>query len=157
MSGIRQPSQSVGSGSTTNSARGANSRIRCSCGKYAAVRTVKNGPNMGMRFYGFPLWPDTQCEMFNWVTTSTDLEGLELKIMEKDTEICELEYEKKLKEDKIKKLQLKKDKYCDALAGMKTEMEELKTQIRKRRKNERRMYLMLLLSWIVFGFSYVYG
>uniref|UniRef100_A0A803MZR1 Myb/SANT-like DNA-binding domain-containing protein n=1 Tax=Chenopodium quinoa TaxID=63459 RepID=A0A803MZR1_CHEQI len=100
---------------------------------------------------------DTQCEMFNWVTTSTDLEGLELKIMEKDTEICELEYEKKLKEDKIKKLQLKKDKYCDALAGMKTEMEELKTQIRKRRKNERRMYLMLLLSWIVFGFSYVYG
>uniref|UniRef100_A0A803MR80 GRF-type domain-containing protein n=1 Tax=Chenopodium quinoa TaxID=63459 RepID=A0A803MR80_CHEQI len=90
MSGRRQPSQSGGCGSTINSARGANSRIRCSCGKYAVVRKVKNGPNMGMRFYGCPLWPDTQREMFKWVTTtSTDLEDLEMKIMEKDTEICE--------------------------------------------------------------------
>ncbi|KAL2923035.1 DNA topoisomerase 3-alpha [Bienertia sinuspersici] len=32
-------------------------KLECHYGNYAVVRTVKNGPNVGMKFYGCPKWP----------------------------------------------------------------------------------------------------
>ncbi|KAL2936539.1 DNA topoisomerase 3-alpha, partial [Bienertia sinuspersici] len=32
-------------------------KLKCNCGNYAVVQTVKNGPNVGMKFYGCPKWP----------------------------------------------------------------------------------------------------
>uniref|UniRef100_A0A803KXD7 Uncharacterized protein n=1 Tax=Chenopodium quinoa TaxID=63459 RepID=A0A803KXD7_CHEQI len=86
MFGRGQPSHSGGSGRSITSRREANPKIRCSCGKDAVVRT------------------DTQCETFKWRTTTSHMEDLEMKIMEKDTEICELEFEQKMKVDRIKKV-----------------------------------------------------
>ncbi|KAL2933525.1 DNA topoisomerase 3-alpha [Bienertia sinuspersici] len=34
----------------------ANSKVRCSCGNYAVVRTIRNGPDVGTKFYGCPEW-----------------------------------------------------------------------------------------------------
>ncbi|KAL2929962.1 DNA topoisomerase 3-alpha [Bienertia sinuspersici] len=33
------------------------SKMQCKCGNDAVIRTVKNGPNCGSKFYGCPLWP----------------------------------------------------------------------------------------------------
>ncbi|KAL2937537.1 DNA topoisomerase 3-alpha, partial [Bienertia sinuspersici] len=70
-----------------------NSNVRCNCGKEALIRTVKNGLNLGMKFYGCPLWPDTI--------------------------ICELEVELKNRDEKTKKLQSKKAKLEEDLKHMK--------------------------------------
>ncbi|KAL2925352.1 DNA topoisomerase 3-alpha, partial [Bienertia sinuspersici] len=32
-------------------------RVKCKCGSDAVVRTVRNGNNVGSKFYGCPLWP----------------------------------------------------------------------------------------------------
>ncbi|KAL2905605.1 DNA topoisomerase 3-alpha [Bienertia sinuspersici] len=45
------------SGSSSNQKIVGNSYVRCNCGKEALIRTVKNGPNLGMKFYGCPFWP----------------------------------------------------------------------------------------------------
>uniref|UniRef100_A0A803M7V0 GRF-type domain-containing protein n=1 Tax=Chenopodium quinoa TaxID=63459 RepID=A0A803M7V0_CHEQI len=105
MVGKRQSS----SGSLSSFAREENQKIHCNCGNYALVRSVKQDPNIGMKFYGCPLWPDTQCEMFRWVNQSNPVEDLQYHVLEKETSICELEYEQQCRDDKIKRLQLKKD------------------------------------------------
>ena len=45
------------SGSSSTNKRVVNAKIRCDCGREALIKTVRNGPNMGMKFYGCPLWP----------------------------------------------------------------------------------------------------
>ncbi|KAL2928337.1 DNA topoisomerase 3-alpha [Bienertia sinuspersici] len=31
-------------------------KLKCHCGNYVVVRTLKNGPNDRMKFYGCPKW-----------------------------------------------------------------------------------------------------
>ncbi|KAL2940172.1 DNA topoisomerase 3-alpha [Bienertia sinuspersici] len=31
--------------------------MKCNCGNDAVIRTVRNGPNAGSKFFGCPLWP----------------------------------------------------------------------------------------------------
>uniref|UniRef100_A0A803MD62 GRF-type domain-containing protein n=1 Tax=Chenopodium quinoa TaxID=63459 RepID=A0A803MD62_CHEQI len=105
MSAKRQSSQSGRSPSSSNSRREVHPKIKCSCGNDAVIRTVKNCPNMGMRFYGCPLWPiNTQCEMFKRLNTSNCMEDMQMQIFEKDIIICEMEKEQKMRDEKIKKL-----------------------------------------------------
>ncbi|KAL2906662.1 DNA topoisomerase 3-alpha [Bienertia sinuspersici] len=55
MAGKRQFFSCSGSSSDL---RGVNqSKVKCQCGGDAILRTVKNGPNAGLKFYGCPLWP----------------------------------------------------------------------------------------------------
>ncbi|KAL2922095.1 DNA topoisomerase 3-alpha [Bienertia sinuspersici] len=37
------------------SVNSTNSKVRCSCGRVAIVRTVRNGSNTGTKFYGCPM------------------------------------------------------------------------------------------------------
>lgn len=48
---------SHGSGNSANTGRLSNSKVRCSCGNDAVVRTVRNGVDVGKQFYGCPKWP----------------------------------------------------------------------------------------------------
>ncbi|KAL2923528.1 DNA topoisomerase 3-alpha [Bienertia sinuspersici] len=49
---------SFGSGSFSHSSRRLlQNRVKCNCGNDAVIRTVRNGPNAGSRFYVCPLWP----------------------------------------------------------------------------------------------------
>lgn len=43
--------------SGSSSSRGCLSNLKCKCGTDAVVRTVKNGLNSGMKFYGCHSWP----------------------------------------------------------------------------------------------------
>ncbi|KAL2892769.1 DNA topoisomerase 3-alpha [Bienertia sinuspersici] len=42
------------SSSSSNSKRV--STVKCKCGNDAVMKTVKNGVNVGSKFYGCPLW-----------------------------------------------------------------------------------------------------
>ncbi|KAL2907066.1 DNA topoisomerase 3-alpha [Bienertia sinuspersici] len=53
MSSRRQGSNT--SGSSSNSKRA--SKVKCKCGNDDIMRTIKNGVNVGSKFYGCPLWP----------------------------------------------------------------------------------------------------
>uniref|UniRef100_A0A803MZM5 GRF-type domain-containing protein n=1 Tax=Chenopodium quinoa TaxID=63459 RepID=A0A803MZM5_CHEQI len=77
---------------------------KCSCGLDAVVRTVKKGQNVGSKFYGCPKWPDTSCTFMKWIEASNEDE-LRYQIFEKDTTIAEMEYQKTLMEEKLKKVQ----------------------------------------------------
>ena len=64
MSGGRHISSgSLGSCSTS---RGLFERkIKCTCGFDAVVRTVKQGQNVGCKFYGCPKWPVSSKILFS--------------------------------------------------------------------------------------------
>ncbi|KAL2925143.1 DNA topoisomerase 3-alpha [Bienertia sinuspersici] len=69
------------SGSSSNNKIVGNSNICCNCGKEALIVTVKYGPNLGIKFYGCPLWLDKQCEFFRRVNEHTDMEEHQLIIV----------------------------------------------------------------------------
>uniref|UniRef100_A0A803KQK6 GRF-type domain-containing protein n=1 Tax=Chenopodium quinoa TaxID=63459 RepID=A0A803KQK6_CHEQI len=99
------------SASSSSSKSGVVAKMRCNCGREAVVRTVKNGPNLGKKFHSCPLWPDTDCKFFKWVDGGDEIaDDLRFQLFEKDTTVAELELEKSLSKEKVKKIQLKKDK-----------------------------------------------
>uniref|UniRef100_A0A803MU48 GRF-type domain-containing protein n=1 Tax=Chenopodium quinoa TaxID=63459 RepID=A0A803MU48_CHEQI len=71
--------------SSSSIKRMGNSKIRCNCGNQALIKTVRKGPNLGMKFYGCPMWPDTQCDFFKWVNEQAEMEDYEVKLLEKET------------------------------------------------------------------------
>ncbi|KAL2898314.1 DNA topoisomerase 3-alpha [Bienertia sinuspersici] len=114
------------SGSSSNQKNVGNSNVRCNCRKEALIRTVKNGPNLGMKFYGCPLWPDKHCEFFRWVNEHTNIEENHLKLLEKDTVICELEVELKIEMRRQRSCNQKKAKLEEDLKHMKNELSEMR-------------------------------
>ncbi|KAL2904443.1 DNA topoisomerase 3-alpha [Bienertia sinuspersici] len=42
---------------SSTSRSGATSNTLCICGRIAVVRTVKSGPNVGLKLHGCPNWP----------------------------------------------------------------------------------------------------
>ncbi|KAL2924860.1 DNA topoisomerase 3-alpha [Bienertia sinuspersici] len=143
-------SGSYASGSSSISKRDGQSRIRCRCGKDAVVRTVRQGPNLGMKFYGCPSWPDTQCDMFRWVNQSINLDDYAMKILEKETIIHEMEAELKTKDEKIKKLQLNKENLEEDVQEMKFEVSCTRIELIKSARNEKNLMIALVLSWLFF-------
>ncbi|KAL2907080.1 DNA topoisomerase 3-alpha [Bienertia sinuspersici] len=104
----------------------ANSKVRCSCGNYAVVRTVRNGPDVGTKFYGCPKWPHTTCQLFVPVDDKSVVEDLQLKLMEKDTTIAELEMHLKFNENRLEELVKKNKDLAEEVDNLKTEMWEQK-------------------------------
>ncbi|KAL2895003.1 DNA topoisomerase 3-alpha [Bienertia sinuspersici] len=68
--------------------------MKCNCGNDAVIRTIRNGPNAGSKFYGCPLLPDTKCEMFKLIDGSNFAEELQ-------SQLLEMEVVEKFKDDKI--------------------------------------------------------
>ncbi|KAL2896368.1 DNA topoisomerase 3-alpha, partial [Bienertia sinuspersici] len=63
--------------------KGIHPKLKCNCGNDAVIRTVKNGPNVGSRFYGCPMWPDTKCQMFKLIDgNNVDVEDLQFRLLE---------------------------------------------------------------------------
>ncbi|KAL2937815.1 Endonuclease 8-like 3 [Bienertia sinuspersici] len=106
--------------------------------------TVKNGPNVGSKFYGCPLWPDTKCEIFKLIDGNNDVEGLQVQLLE-NTTIAEMEVVQKLKDDKIKKLQKKKGSLEGELNGLKCEMSKLKVDMVKENTVKANLQLALVI------------
>ncbi|XP_056688228.1 uncharacterized protein [Spinacia oleracea] len=149
MTGLNQ--STVGSGSSSNSRGGMVPPFLCECGNYSVVRTVKRGPNIGIKFHGCPLWPNTKCEFFRWIPDNNKLDNLQLQILEANTTIAQMEYEKKLMEEKIKKLQTKKDNLEEDVQEMKNELCQMRIEMMKSSRNERNGTMALYFSWFFFS------
>ncbi|KAL2897089.1 Kinesin-like protein KIN-14N, partial [Bienertia sinuspersici] len=134
---------STGSGSSSNSSRRlVQYWVKCNCG---TMLIVKNGPNVGSKFYGCPLWPDTKCEMFNLNDGINDVEDLEVQLLEKNTAVAERQVVKKLKDDKTKKLQKKKGSLEEELNGWKCEMNKMKVDMLKEKTIKANLHLALVI------------
>ncbi|KAL2928947.1 DNA topoisomerase 3-alpha [Bienertia sinuspersici] len=86
-------------------------KLKCHCGNYAVVQTLKNGSNVGMKFYGYPKWPVSDCEFFQWVNwnmdnsnVNKDVEDVRFRLLEKDTIIGEKEIEINFMKETLKKV-----------------------------------------------------
>ncbi|KAL2892462.1 DNA topoisomerase 3-alpha [Bienertia sinuspersici] len=146
---------SHGSGSSTNSRRTQqNSKVRCKCGNDAVIRTVKNGPNFGSKFYGCPLWPNTTCDMFLLIEGKSEVEELQWKMFEKDTTISELEMLNTMKDEKIKNLQMKKKSLEEEMKGVKNEFGQQQIAIMKCSWNNNMFKMAIIFSWIFFAIIY---
>uniref|UniRef100_A0A803LC25 Uncharacterized protein n=1 Tax=Chenopodium quinoa TaxID=63459 RepID=A0A803LC25_CHEQI len=66
-----------------------------------------------------------------------------------------MEVEQKIRDEKIKKLQLKKQNLEEELKDMKNEVFQMKSEIMNCSRNERNLYMALFVSWIVFVVVYV--
>uniref|UniRef100_A0A803LIJ8 GRF-type domain-containing protein n=1 Tax=Chenopodium quinoa TaxID=63459 RepID=A0A803LIJ8_CHEQI len=141
----------------SSSSRGCMSTLKCKCGTNAVVRTVKNGPSCGIKFYGCHSWPDANCGFFKWYGGVREIGNeLRFQLFEKETTIAELEMQKQIVEEKVKKLQLKKENMDENLQELKGEVSQMRIELMKSSRNEKNFSLALMLSWVLFGIILMY-
>ncbi|XP_021741108.1 uncharacterized protein LOC110707384 [Chenopodium quinoa] len=109
-------------------------------------------PNQGIMWQMEPnVIQDTQCEKLRWVDQSNPMEDLQYHVLEKETRICELEYELQCRDDKIKILQLKKDNLEEDVQEMKNEVYAMWVEMMKCSRNKNNISMALVFSWIFFA------
>ncbi|XP_021863742.1 uncharacterized protein [Spinacia oleracea] len=150
-------SKSSGKQSSINSQR-ANHRLICYCNDVAVLRTAKNGVNAGKKFYGCPNWPVAgACKFFEWlmddgvVNRPQLFDDYQLKILEKDTEIAELEMKNKMLEEKVKRLQIKKENVEEENQEMKNELCHMRFELMNCSRTEKNLSMILIFSWLMFA------
>lgn len=74
-----------------------------------------------------------------------------LKILEKDTEIAELELKNQVLEVKLKKVQTKKENVEEELQELKNELCHTRIELLNCGRSEKNLAMTLLFSWIMFG------
>ncbi|KAL2898349.1 DNA topoisomerase 3-alpha [Bienertia sinuspersici] len=150
MSTRKQNSHNSGCSATSR----RNSKVICSCGNEAILRTVKNGPNVGTKFYGCPLWPDTQCKMFKPIEGSSVVEDLQFQLLEKDTTIMEMEMLLESKDERIKRLQLKNNILEEENRELRKGCCQFRITENKPPANEQNFKMPFIISLILFVIMY---
>ncbi|XP_056683668.1 uncharacterized protein [Spinacia oleracea] len=123
--------------------------LKCECGNDAVVRTVKHGPNVGMKFHGCPLWPNTKCIFFRWISDHNQNEELEIKMLE-------MEQQQHLMAEKNKKLKGKKKNLEEENQELKIELCHTRVELMKTSRNEKNFSMALLCSWVFFCILLMY-
>ncbi|CAH9116815.1 unnamed protein product [Cuscuta europaea] len=82
----------------------------------AKLRTVKSGPNLGRRFHGCSLWPNSDCGFFQWCNDN-DIQDNVHKMKNKDLLIDQLLAENRALEEKVQKLKKKKKELAAMITG----------------------------------------
>ncbi|KAK9690271.1 hypothetical protein RND81_09G117200 [Saponaria officinalis] len=128
------------SSSSSNSCGSKNRNgVLCHHNLTAVLRTAKKGPHVGMKFYGCSLWPQNGCGFFQL----EEMQAVSASSMPSDIETQIQKYEAKLKKLKTKNEQLK------------LEVSMLKVKVDKHPKGEKIVMFGLILSWIIFAFSWM--
>ncbi|KAL2897390.1 DNA topoisomerase 3-alpha [Bienertia sinuspersici] len=141
--------ESSGNSSRSRSMSDQQCQVMCYHGEIAPLREVKyNGPTYGKKFYGCSYWPRT-CGYFKWADEVHEIRDMQMRLLEKDTEIAELEMEKGFLEDKIKRLKEAKLKLDDVVEELSIENSEIREGLYAA-KADKRVILGLALSWIFF-------
>ena len=88
---------------------------------------------------------------FRWVedvgkTNVSEWEKLEGKLLKKETTIAQLEAEKKILEEKIKKLKMKRDILQEAMEDMRNELYQLRGAMCKYERREKYGLIAFVLS-----------
>ncbi|KAK9672379.1 hypothetical protein RND81_12G096900 [Saponaria officinalis] len=134
---MRRPSSS-----SSNSIGSRNTKVVfCNHSLAAVLRTVKRGPNVGKKFYGCSLWLQNGCGFFQ-------LEEMQADVGSNST-TSDLEAQIKNYEAKLKKLKLKNEKLI-------MEVSMLKVKVEKHSKGEKIVMFGLIISWIIFAFSWLF-
>ncbi|KAL2942722.1 Endonuclease 8-like 3 [Bienertia sinuspersici] len=143
MSTRKQNSHNSGCSATSR----RNSKVICSYGNEAIVRTVKNGPNVGTKFYGCPLWPDTQCKMVKPIEGSSVVEDLQFQLLE-------MEMLLESKDERIKKLQLKNNILEQENRELRKGCCQFRITENKSPANEQNFKMPFIISLILFVIMY---
>ena len=85
-----------------------------------------------------------------WVDCNNG-DDLRFQIFERETTIAELEMQKAMLEDKVKRLQGKKGNFADELQEMKAEITQLRIELMRCSRTESNLTLALFSSWVFFG------
>uniref|UniRef100_A0A803L7U1 GRF-type domain-containing protein n=1 Tax=Chenopodium quinoa TaxID=63459 RepID=A0A803L7U1_CHEQI len=111
---------SIGSSSRSRSKQTSSSQVVCYHNEISPLRTVRyDGPTKGKRFFGCSYWPEQRtCGFFKWADEVDDVRDLQHLVMEKETRICELEYEMDMMKDKVKRLKANKEKLVEEVEEM---------------------------------------
>ena len=105
----------------------------------------------------FLLFPQTtDCSFFRWVedvgkTNVSEWEELEGKLLEKETAIAQLEVEKNLLEEKIKKLIMKGNILQQAMQDKRNELCQLHGAMCKYERGEKYAQITFVMSWLIFS------
>ncbi|KAL2932374.1 DNA topoisomerase 3-alpha [Bienertia sinuspersici] len=118
-------------------------KLKCNCGNYVVVQTVKNGPNVGMKFYRCPKWPWVNWNMDN-SDVNKDVEDVRLRLLEKDTIIGEKEIEINFMKETLKKVELKLESKDEELKETKMGLSCTRIELMKASRNENNFSLALL-------------
>ncbi|KAK9683777.1 hypothetical protein RND81_10G163800 [Saponaria officinalis] len=112
--------------SVSGSSNSAQKSILCKHNLDAVLRTIKNGKNVGRRFYGCPLWPQNGCNFFMFEKEA------DCSVGNRRSEIGSFGddvFEKKPMEDEIMKLKTKNKKLKNQVTELKTEVKLLKLAV----------------------------
>ncbi|KAL2904994.1 Serine--tRNA ligase, partial [Bienertia sinuspersici] len=96
-----------------------------------------------MKFYGCPLWHDTIFDFFKW-NSWENFDVSRFQIIVNETTIVEIEHEKSSMDEKIKKLQIKKENVEEELQELKFEPSQVRIGLMKSARNERNLSMALL-------------
>ncbi|XP_057247283.1 eukaryotic translation initiation factor-like isoform X4 [Beta vulgaris subsp. vulgaris] len=100
---------------------------------------------------------DKKCEFFRWIDEQgKENSDLRFQILEKETTIAKMEYEKSLMVDKIKKLQLEKDNLEKDLQEIKFELSQLRIEVLKTSRNEKNLIMALFVLCPLFAILLLY-
>ncbi|XP_048491005.2 eukaryotic translation initiation factor-like [Beta vulgaris subsp. vulgaris] len=100
---------------------------------------------------------DKKCEFFRWIDEQgKENSDLRFQILEKETTIANMEYEKSLMVDKIKKLQLEKDNLEKDLQEIKFELSQLRIEVLKTSRNEKNLIMALFVLCPLFAILLLY-
>ncbi|KAL2937132.1 ERI1 exoribonuclease 2 [Bienertia sinuspersici] len=94
---------SSGSGCSTNSRKIFKPIVKCKFRHDAAMRSVKNGPNVGAKFYDCPLWPYEEEKVKK---LEMKKESLEDDVLQLRNENCDLRFKLVTTSNNKKNLQL---------------------------------------------------
>uniref|UniRef100_A0A803LR25 Uncharacterized protein n=1 Tax=Chenopodium quinoa TaxID=63459 RepID=A0A803LR25_CHEQI len=89
------------------------------------------------------------CGFFKWADEVDDVRNLQHLVMEKETRICELEYEMDMMKDKVKRLKAKKEKLVEEVEEMGIATTEIMFEL-KENNTDKRLMLTLVFSWAFF-------
>uniref|UniRef100_A0A803N2H7 Uncharacterized protein n=1 Tax=Chenopodium quinoa TaxID=63459 RepID=A0A803N2H7_CHEQI len=87
-----------------------------------------------------------QTSSSQWADEVDDVHDLQHLVMEKETRICELEYELDMMKDKVKRLKANKEKLVEEVEEMGIATTETMFELKKN-NNDKRLMLTLVFSW----------
>ena len=73
------------------------------------------------------------------------------KLLEKERVIAQLEAKKKILEEKIKKLKMKRDMMQEAMQDMRNELCQLRGAMCKYARREKYALIAFVMSWLIFA------
>ena len=100
---------------------------------------------------------NADCGFFRWeeelekINVSSKWEELRANLLQNEKVIAKLEVEKKILDEKVKKLKMKRDNLEEAIQDMRNELCHLCATVLKYARGEKFVALAVVMSWLIFA------